>query len=160
MTLGDRLMVLNGGHVEQFGSPIELYERPASLFVAGFIGSPAMNFLPGVLGDDRRTIRLGPSAELSFGEPLSSGLNDVTVGIRPEHFTETPDGPIRLIADVAEQLGAETLVHGALAGTDTPLTASLAGIREIDPGATLTFGIAPDLVHAFDPTTSRRLDTG
>ncbi len=152
MTLGDRLMVLNKGYVEQFGSPIELYSRPASVFVAGFIGSPAMNFLPAHAEGGR--LRLDNGAEIAS---TTTASGPVTLGIRPEHLVADPQGPIRLEVDVLEQLGANTLVHGLLAGTKTDLTASLEGVRDVPGGHELTFSAPPEALHVFDRATGQRV---
>ncbi len=157
MTLGDRLMVLNGGYVEQLGSPIELYQRPASLFVAGFIGSPSMNFLPAELTDGQ--LRLGNGADIaSTAAQKAAYSGPVTLGIRPEHVTPDPDGPLRLRVDVLEQLGANTLLHGNLSDTDTALTVSLDGVRQAGQGEEMRFSVAPQALHLFDRQTGRRLE--
>jgi sn-glycerol 3-phosphate transport system ATP-binding protein len=152
MTLGDRLMVLNGGYVEQFGTPIELYDRPATLFVAGFIGSPAMNFLPAQAS----------GSQLSLGNGASLATNDaangaVTLGIRPEHLALDPDGPINITVVLFEHLGANTLLHGKLTGTDTDIVASLPGHMTAEPGSTMTFSALPELLHLFDTETGKRI---
>ncbi len=152
MTLGDRLMVLNGGFVEQFGTPIELYQRPASLFVAGFIGSPAMNFLPADLADGHLTLENGATVPCGAAQ---SGA--VTLGIRPEHLQPDPQGPIALCVDVLEQLGANTLIHGNLEGSDAVLTASLDGVRQAAPGDVFRFGATGDALHLFDRQSGQRL---
>ncbi len=158
MTLGDRLMVLNAGTVEQFGSPIDLYERPETTFVAGFIGSPAMNFLPATLLDDRRTLQIGGTTHVALTETVATGLNDLTLGIRPEHLVETgaEPGALSLTVDVVEQLGAETLVHGTLVGTEQTLTASLSGVRRIEAGSEVALSVPGESVHLFDPSTGKR----
>ena len=115
-------MVLNGGYVEQFGTPIELYDRPATLFVAGFIGSPSMNFLPAVAKDG--SLALDNGATVS-GAQHANG--PVTLGIRPEHLAHNEHGPIRITVQMFEQLGANTLMHGVLEGTDTDVVASMPG---------------------------------
>lgn len=144
MTLGDRLMVLNGGYVEQFGTPIELYERPATTFVAGFIGSPAMNFLSAkATGQD---LALGGGATLSVSQPVTG---DVTLGVRPEHLSVADDGPFGLKVAMIEQLGANTLVHGKLEGTDEALVASLPGLQQMEPGSVLRLGCDPAAMHFF-----------
>ncbi|MEO1493644.1 MAG: sn-glycerol-3-phosphate import ATP-binding protein UgpC [Pseudomonadota bacterium] len=159
MTLGDRLMVLNAGNVEQFGSPIELYERPETIFVAGFIGSPAMNFLPVSLLDDRRTMQIAGTLQVVLEAQVSTGLNDLTLGIRPEHMVEASDGEgvLKINVEVVEQLGAETLVHGTLSGNEHALTASLPGVRRIEAGSEITLAVPGDKVHLFDPSTGKRL---
>ncbi len=152
MTLGDRLMVLNAGHVEQFGTPLDLYERPASVFVAGFIGSPAMNFLAAE-GTESGVLRLENGATL----PGAQGPGPVTLGLRPEHLVPDDEGPIRIRTMVLEQLGTNTLVHGVLEGTGHEMVASLPGIHQIPEGAVLGFLIPPDKLHQFDASTGRRL---
>ncbi|WP_293577688.1 sn-glycerol-3-phosphate import ATP-binding protein UgpC [Phaeobacter sp.] len=154
MTLGDRLMVLNGGYVEQFGTPIELYDRPASMFVAGFIGSPAMNFLPVTLDAGTASLPSGHQVSVASGH---SGT--ATLGMRPEHLTADPDGPIAINVDMLEQLGANTLIHGRLDGTEHAITASVPGHAHDGIGNTRRFSIAPDLTHLFDTDTGKRLDS-
>ncbi len=144
MTLGDRLMVLNGGRSEQFGTPIELYERPQTTFVAGFIGSPAMNFLPATAEGGEVVLENG--ARL----PGGTGAGRVRLGLRPEHLLADDGGPIRLQAILAEQLGASTLVHGTLEGTDSALVAALPGTRAVTEGEVLGFSVAPAQMHLFD----------
>jgi sn-glycerol 3-phosphate transport system ATP-binding protein len=152
MTLGDRLMVLNGGYVEQFGTPIELYDRPATVFVAGFIGSPAMNFLPARVADGQ--VALANGATLSGG---GDAQREMTLGIRPEHLLADPAGPIRITVELFEQLGANTLLHGRLEGTDTEMVASLPGHVSAAPGTAMDFSVNPDLLHLFDPQTGKRI---
>jgi sn-glycerol 3-phosphate transport system ATP-binding protein len=161
MTLGHRLMVLNAGYVEQLGTPIELYERPASTFVAGFIGSPAMNLLEAHIGDD------GGSVELPGGErlALASASTDiragrpVTLGLRPEHLEQSTDGNgvTHLQVDVVEQLGADTIVHGHFGTSSTDLTVRLPGVRHLQPGEVLPLVVQPDRVHLFDAENGTRL---
>ena len=151
MTLGDRLMVLNGGYVEQFGTPIELYERPASVFVAGFIGSPSMNFIEAEAG--RGEVVLPNGAVLQGGD--ASG--PVTLGVRPEHLLLDPEGVVRIQVLMLEQLGANTLVHGVLDGSDTPMVASLAGVVSAAEGDIMTFDAPGDALHLFDRQSGARI---
>ncbi len=154
MTLGDRLMVLNGGFVEQFGTPIELYDRPASVFVAGFIGSPAMNFVPAMAENGAITL---PNGSCVFSS--STDINgDVLLGLRPEHLVPDKNGPVAIDVEMVEQLGANTLLHGTLSGTDHTMVASVAGHVTAGSGAQNTFSITPDLVHLFDLQTEKRLN--
>jgi sn-glycerol 3-phosphate transport system ATP-binding protein len=152
MTLGDRLMVLNGGYVEQFGTPIELYERPASLFVAGFIGSPSMNFLPATADKGSITLSNGTVIETGTG-----ARGDVTLGIRPEHLVPAENGLFELQVELLEQLGANTLVHGYLNGTDTQVVASLNGVQTIETGTVLGFDTPGHDLHLFDGKTGKRI---
>ncbi|SLN71260.1 sn-glycerol-3-phosphate import ATP-binding protein UgpC [Falsiruegeria litorea R37] len=153
MTLGDRLMVLNGGYVEQFGTPIELYDRPASVFVAGFIGSPAMNFIPAQATGG--TISLPAGAQVNS---VTEAKGDVLLGMRPEHLTPDENGPVSIDVEMVEQLGANTLLHGTLSGTNHEMVASVAGHVAADSGAQRRFSISPDLVHLFDTQTEKRLN--
>jgi sn-glycerol 3-phosphate transport system ATP-binding protein len=153
MTLGDRLMVLNDGLVEQFGTPIELYDRPATLFVAGFIGSPAMNFLNVNASDG--TLTIGNGATLS-GATHANG--PVTLGVRPEHLVHDEAGSIRISAQMFEQLGATTLVHGVLDGTDTDIVASMTGHVTAGAGTIMSFSAEAGNLHVFDSSTGRRID--
>ncbi len=154
MTLGDRLMVLNGGFVEQFGTPIELYDKPATLFVAGFIGSPAMNFLATEAADG--SLVLGNGARLAGG---GSTEGRVTLGVRPEHLVADEAGDIRITVGLFEHLGANTLLHGTLEGTTSELIASLPGHVSAAPGSVMAFSVSAGLAHLFDPETGTRIET-
>ncbi|WP_259779558.1 sn-glycerol-3-phosphate import ATP-binding protein UgpC [Aestuariispira ectoiniformans] len=148
MTLADRLVVMNGGLPEQIGTPIEIYENPASTFVAGFIGSPSMNFIPG------RTTEGG--LQLPDGTTLqrkpSNGSSDCTVGLRPENLHrangEKPD--LELTVSVVEPLGADTLVYGLLDGMKEPIVARLNGRADIKEQERLPLRIEHDKLHLFD----------
>ena len=153
MTLGDRLMVLNGGYVEQFGTPIELYDRPATLFVAGFIGSPAMNFLPATASEGSLT--LANNVTLS-GAHYASG--SVILGIRPEHLEHDANGPVRISVQMCEQLGANTLVHGVLEGTGTDIVANMTGHVTAEAASIMSFAAEADNLHTFDSETGRRIE--
>lgn len=152
MTLGDRLMVLNDGYVEQFGTPIDVYEKPASIFVAGFIGSPSMNFISATAKDG--------TLELQNGVILSSNTTasgPVTLGIRPEHLVLKKGGAVKMEVDLPEQLGATTLIHGSFSGITTPLTASLNGIKAIASGDVLEFDAPIHQIHIFNAKTGKRI---
>jgi sn-glycerol 3-phosphate transport system ATP-binding protein len=154
MTLGDKLMVLNGGHVEQYGTPIDLYEKPASLFVADFIGSPSMNFLNAQVSEHKLILDNGAVLDTAFSD---SG-RAVTIGLRPEHMVQDDNGPIAVEPAAVEQLGANTLVHGVLKGTNSPIVASLPGIHsEKHLTSTLNFMIPAELLHFFDVDSGKRL---
>jgi multiple sugar transport system ATP-binding protein len=121
MTMADKIVVLQGGVVKQVGSPLELYHHPRNLFVAGFIGSPKMNLLPGRVignGENGITVELASGNPLSVpvkGETLRAG-DEVTVGIRPEHLSLTDDGEIAGTVLVTERLGGLTFLHIQVAG--------------------------------------------
>jgi sn-glycerol 3-phosphate transport system ATP-binding protein len=164
MTLGDRIVVMSGGRVQQIGRPRDVYRRPVNLFVAGFIGSPPMNLLRGTASDGRIT-----AGELVLD--VAAGDRDVAVGIRPESLVRDPaDGPaFELAVEVVEPLGEQVVVHGTVAGSAVesgaeeeteiplalqdrraPVTAVLGPSAEPAPGDRLRLGIAPDKVHVFD----------
>ena len=152
MTLGDRLMVLNAGRVEQYDTPIALYERPASMFVAGFIGSPSMNFI--VANSQDGLLTLENEATLT-GSKSNSGA--VIVGIRPEHLVQRVDGPLAVRIEVLEHLGANTLVHGVLEGTKTPIVVSIDGLQTLATDEVICFAPLEGQIHLFNPETEARL---
>ncbi len=159
MTLADKIVVMNGGAIEQVGTPLELYRKPANLFVAGFIGSPKMNVLAATVSrvaGDRALLELAGgvgSIELA-GRRLSTG-DLVTIGIRPEHLAtgSIPAGHARLSGAimVVERLGANSFAYLQLADR-TAVTVELDGMSDAAAGATLEFGLPPDAVHVFDRT--------
>ncbi|MFY7962585.1 MAG: ABC transporter ATP-binding protein, partial [Elsteraceae bacterium] len=106
MTMADRLIVMNAGRAEQIGAPMEIYERPASAYVAGFIGSPPMNLAPGTV--EGELVLLNGARLPSPGAPAGP----VTVGVRPEHLRIDPEGPIAFEIDLVEALGADSILHG------------------------------------------------
>jgi len=160
MTLGHRLMVLNGGYVEQFGTPIELYERPATKFVAGFIGSPSMNFLEARISEDGNEAAFANGEALSLSNNLSEHANQlVQIGIRPEHLLEAEANTAMTSqkVEMIEHLGADTLLHGTLGNSDSKLTVRLGGISTINQGEVLPLSIEVKNVHVFDTNTGKRL---
>jgi sn-glycerol 3-phosphate transport system ATP-binding protein len=164
MTLGDRLVVMNEGVVEQIGTPLEVYDRPSTVFVAGFIGSPSMNFMPARLDADGRRVEF-PGGE-SFQLP-DEGLSaykgqDVTLGIRPEHLivTEKGAGLVDLKVDMIEALGADTLVHGYLGTDRTVVTVRVPGVMKVVAADILPLTCEPERLHLFDPQSGTRLGGG
>ena len=156
MTLADKIVVMNRGAIEQVGTPLELYRRPANLFVAGFIGSPKMNFLPATVrrtaGERASLDLLGGGATIeTAGRGLAAG-EPVTLGIRPEHLLakDIPAGYTRLSGSIAvvERLGANSFAYLHLAD-GTPMTVELDGMSEAAAGAALEVGLPPDAVHVF-----------
>jgi multiple sugar transport system ATP-binding protein len=153
MTMADKIVVMNGGNVEQIGAPLELYDRPNNLFVAGFIGSPAMNFLPGTIaGGSFRT------GDITLPLPPGTGAMEgrrVVYGIRPEHLRLDPAG-VAATVHVTEPTGSETQVIMHLAGTQV-VGAFRERIAE-KPGQNLLIAPDPALVHLFDEATGTRLN--
>jgi len=159
MTLADRLVVMNAGRAEQIGTPIEVYARPATMFVAGFIGSPAMNLLPARRGSTGRFLDLPGGVRLDLPAPLpGEDGQTVMVGLRPEHVAPDPAGAFRLVVDLVEALGTDTVVHGHLAPESQPFTVRLPGNARVAGGETLALSVAPEHVHFFDTTSGARLD--
>jgi sn-glycerol 3-phosphate transport system ATP-binding protein len=161
MTLGHRLVVLNEGMVEQLGTPIELYQHPASLFVAGFIGSPAMNFAPAKINANGSAVDLngGVAFTLPEGRFTNYSNADVILGIRPEDLELAKNGYDKrnLTTKLVEHLGSDTLVHGHFGEDQTHMTIRLAGIQYFEVGEVLPMHIEPKKIHLFDPGTEKRL---
>jgi multiple sugar transport system ATP-binding protein len=161
MTMADRIVVMHDGVVEQVGAPLELYDKPDNLFVAGFIGSPAMNLVPGKLRTNGALTFVGASGlELPLGpvharhEVVGSDGRDVVLGVRPEHFVISSDGaPAEVI--VVEPTGSETLLAIRAGGVD--LTCVLRDRSLPKPGDTIHLRPDPGLAHLFDASTGRRL---
>ena len=154
MTMADRMIVMNAGVAEQIGTPLDVYEQPRTLFAAQFIGSPAMNVIE-ANGKDGRTA-FGDGKELTLGAPVQG---PVKIGIRPEHLHLDENGPIPLAAELAEPLGANTLIHGTLQGTSETFTVSLPGVHRLgEYGNMINLSADPSQVHLFDVQTGQRID--
>mgnify|MGYP001254069942 CR=1 FL=1 len=159
MTLANRMIVINAGVVEQVGAPLEVYDEPASLFVAGFIGSPSMNFMPGRRAGDGVDVGAGvvipmpPEARATAGE-------QVTVGVRPEHFVTGAGagaaGPVfSLHVDTVESLGADSLLHAGFNGT--LLVVRIEGHSTPPAGTAIQVSILPGKAYFFHTATGKRL---
>ncbi|MFO1307107.1 MAG: sn-glycerol-3-phosphate import ATP-binding protein UgpC [Burkholderiales bacterium] len=156
MTLAHRMIVMNAGRAEQIGTPMEVYENPATRFVAGFIGSPSMNFLPGKgAGAGRVALNHGGIVRYASGQ-VETG-RDVIVGIRPEHLVacDPADAFFAGTVELVEQLGADTLSHLAH-GPDLPIVRQPHG-EHPEPGATLHVAADPSRVYLFDAQSGARL---
>ncbi|WP_417828638.1 sn-glycerol-3-phosphate import ATP-binding protein UgpC [Thalassospira sp.] len=158
MTLADRLIVMNGGIAEQIGTPIDIYEKPASQFVAGFIGSPAMNFLKGKVSDDKKHVTVGDGVMLDLDHDIDPG-REVTVGIRPEHLDLLEGGEGRINAGVrmVESLGAETLVYLDFGANADNVTLRLQGTHQFKKDEKLSLSVPADKIHLFDIESGKRL---
>ncbi|HET9110168.1 MAG TPA: sn-glycerol-3-phosphate ABC transporter ATP-binding protein UgpC [Ktedonobacterales bacterium] len=176
MTMGDRIAVLNAGLIQQLGTPQELYDRPANLFVAGFIGSPAMDFFDGLIkraGDGAtltiggRTLTLAGQSAAAAANAASSGERKVVAGIRPEDFrlaTEADPNTLLGTVDVVEHLGNEQLIYmqsdGARSGEHSEVkavTARIAPDAIVRHGERVAITFDPTRVHLFDAETGKRL---
>ena len=163
MTLADRIVVLDHGRIEQVGTPEDVYETPATTFVASFIGAPPMNLVPGRVEAGER----GAFAVLSGGVrlPLGDGRagswagREVTVGVRPEHLVWSPgadgDSALEGRAQVVEPLGSDTLVLAEIGGHELQVRLPPRSVRKAGEPMRLT--VAPERVFLFDPATERRL---
>jgi sn-glycerol 3-phosphate transport system ATP-binding protein len=155
MTLAQRMVVMNAGRAEQVGSPMEVYENPATRFVAGFIGSPAMNFLPGKAAPEGRIV-LDGGGTMRSATRVAPG-REVAVGIRPEHLQACAaagaffEGPLEMV----ERLGADALLHVAH-GKGTVIARVAHGVQP-DIGTTVRFTADPANVYLFDSGTGARI---
>ncbi len=154
MTMADRMIVMNGGIAEQIGTPLDVYEKPRTLFAAQFIGSPAMNVVDGTLKSGVATLFNGAKLNTS-----SDQSGEVSIGIRPEHVRLDPKGSIKMAVVSSEPLGANTLLHGKLKDSEAIFTASLAGVHRLSKeNATIRLSIDPSNIHVFNRETGLRLD--
>jgi multiple sugar transport system ATP-binding protein len=165
MTMGTRIAVMKDGRIQQIGEPLEIYDRPANLFVAGFVGTPPMNFLPARVGGARAETLDGSGFSLPVppelrGSPALSPGAAVIVGIRPENLHRLgagsrPEGPrLPLVADVIEPLGDEVIVHARL--EDTVVICKLGPRESPLMGERFDARVDLDRVHVFDAATEMR----
>ncbi|QUS36298.1 ABC transporter ATP-binding protein [Falsirhodobacter algicola] len=158
MTLADRIAIMKGGVVQQFASPQEIYNRPANLYVAGFIGSPPMNFISGILTGTRFD---GPvTADMSGYAFTRRGDVKAVMGIRPEHIligdaAAACDVRTTVTVDVVEPMGADTLIWSSLAGE--PFRIRVDGQTEIRSGQTIDIGFMTKSASLFDASTENRI---
>jgi sn-glycerol 3-phosphate transport system ATP-binding protein len=157
MTLSDQLVVMNGGRIEQVGLPTDIYRRPQTTFVAGFIGSPPMNMMKGVIAGGAAMV-----GDLKLPVPaLPKGLVDgteVTVGLRPEDIVaaDARDRSHVITVDFVEELGATRLLHGRFA--DQTVVIQVPTAQVFSDEARIGFSIAPAAVHVFDAKSGERLN--
>ncbi|OON39382.1 sn-glycerol-3-phosphate ABC transporter ATP-binding protein UgpC [Izhakiella australiensis] len=158
MTLAQRVMVMNKGILEQLGTPVEIYERPATLFVAGFIGSPAMNLLAGEVSSDGLTLNIGdftlplPEAKVAWAG------RKITLGVRPEHLAVSSGAreTIPLKVDTLEILGADNLAHGKWG--DGSVVVRLPHADRPTAGSTLWLHLPAKSLHYFDTESGQRIE--
>jgi len=167
MTMGDRIAVLEAGHLQQEGVPLEVYERPANVFVAGFIGTPPMNLLDARLSADRSrldgdgfSLPVSPAHRDEVAK-ASGELSEVVVGIRPEHLhldperLEGPTAPLTVTVEIVETLGHDAIAHARVG--DELVAASLDPHFTAEPGETVELQVALDAIHLFDAGSRMRL---
>ncbi len=155
MTLADRMIVMNAGRAEQIGTPMQVYENPQTIFVAGFIGSPSMNFVPGK-GSGNNAITLDSGGQVTSSVHVAAG-RAVTVGIRPEHAQPMPadDAAVSGTVEMVEQLGADALVHIAYGGS--PLVVRVPHGQQPQVGERFGVRIDPARVFIFDSASGSRV---
>ena len=168
MTMADKIVVMHDGLVEQIGAPLELYDRPANLFVAGFIGSPAMNFLRGTIDTGSAPSFRGPRGIRLPLDAVPAGADGrpAVYGIRPEHFVIADDGADAVV-QVLEPTGSETLIVAKLDGQeanqqndqdkDQDIIAVFRERHPFKPGDKIRLKPDPRLAHLFDAATGQRL---
>jgi sn-glycerol 3-phosphate transport system ATP-binding protein len=164
MTMADRLIVMNAGNAEQIDSPMAVYQRPASLFVAGFIGSPAMNFLAAEVAEGGLALAGGGRVALPAARLPAAAGGRVILGVRPEHLHPAAAAgaavALQLKVQMVETLGADILAHGAVGGTEgvgESLTLRLPGSAVVREGEILPLAADPGALHLFDPDNGRRI---
>jgi multiple sugar transport system ATP-binding protein len=130
MTMADKIVVLNAGRIEQVGSPLELYDHPRNLFVAGFIGSPKMNLIGGT---------------------VAAGMGAATIGVRPEHLVAALDGGTwQGVVSVAEHVGSDTFLYVSAPDLGTDITVRVIGELGVKPGERVYLTPEPGRIHRFD----------
>ena len=152
MTLADRLAVINNGIIEQLGTPIEIYNNPQSIFVAGFIGSPQMNFLDAELKNN-----VLKTASFTIPNFLSNFNGEVILGIRPEHFLPSNKGEINISVDLVERLGSDNLIYGDMNGKKDFCYRSPGNVS-VNIGDKLTLNIVDNKFYVFDKITNKRIN--
>ena len=158
MTMADKIVVMHDGIVEQIGRPLELYDHPDNLFVASFIGSPAMNFLRGEIGGENGVHSFQGAGGISLALNGSAGAargTPVVLGVRPEHLKLQDDGfPVEIV--VVEPTGSEIQIIGRTPGGEE-IAANFRDRHAFEPGQTVRLAVEPGLIHLFNGETGRRL---
>lgn len=157
MTLADRIVILNQGRIEQQGAPLELYERPANRFVAGFLGQPKMNFVPVVVAADGDgvALRLAPDGPVVVQRPAVGGLvtgKTMELGIRPNELGLVKAGGLDAEVVLVEHLGATSLIHVRVRGLSPLLTVEQSSKSLPAAGSRIGLHVAPETIHLFNQT--------
>lgn len=161
MTMGDRVAVLKDGLLQQVDSPRNMYDRPANLFVAGFIGSPAMNLVEVPITDGG--VKFGdsvvPVSRAALSAAADAGDRTVTVGVRPEHFDIAESGGLTVVVNVVEELGADGYVYGSTAAAEgaQDLVVRVGGRQVPEKGSSLHVVPRADEIHVFSTSSGERL---
>jgi sn-glycerol 3-phosphate transport system ATP-binding protein len=153
---------MNAGVADQIGTPMDVYDKPASVFVAGFIGSPSMNFLAAKVVGGGRAVDLAATGAKRVTLPLPRATSAadgtaVALGIRPEHLVPVPAGPLELTIELAEPLGADSLLHGHFGEAKELMTVRQPGHVLAKPGEKRRYAVESARLHLFDSQTGKRL---
>ncbi|MBA5777010.1 sn-glycerol-3-phosphate import ATP-binding protein UgpC [Stappia sp. F7233] len=161
MTLANRLVVLNHGRIEQIGTPLDVYEAPATTFVAGFIGSPAMNLIPVKAKEGGLALETGEG----LLAPNGHGVAQAILGVRPEDLVLATDGvaapgglSLEMTVIAVEPVGAESYVHGTVEGLKDDIVMRAGPKTDYAPGSRLKLTAVPEKLHIFDAQTGARLN--
>jgi multiple sugar transport system ATP-binding protein len=160
MTMGDRIVVMNGGVIEQIGTPLEVFDKPRNRFVAGFVGSPAMNFIDGsvISTSSGRALRTAEGATIPIGQTAAApGDRPVTLGVRPHHLRLDREGTIRAVTTDVQPTGVETILLCRWNGKD--LLAQTNERVQAPVGGEIGLTVDPGNIHLFDAATGERLAT-
>jgi len=152
MTLGDRLAVINEGVIEQLGTPIDIYERPESIFVGEFIGSPQMNFVHGTVNNNTFESK---GFKINIDKKIDT--TDAVLGFRAEHLQLKTDGEISLTIDIIEKLGADSIIYGKDKNGVT-ICYRENGNTKLNIGDNINLSISVDSIHLFDKNTGKRIN--
>ena len=167
MTLGDRIVIMRDGYIQQIGTPQEVFDHPANLFVAGFIGMPVMNMWDAWLTreEDKYFVELGGlKVELAKEKEARLLKNDVqsqeiTLGVRPEHTSLMKEGGVKATVDVSEMMGSSVHLHLSAEGRDVIVIVPTVGLKEsFHMGDTVQFGFKGNVVHVFSKETDKNLE--
>jgi multiple sugar transport system ATP-binding protein len=158
MTMADHVVVMRQGVIEQQGAPLELYDRPVNKFVAGFIGSPAMNFIPATVGADGKSLvlDLGTPQVIALDRPVPMASN-LIVGLRPEHLRLVPDAEaqLRLPVGIVESTGSMTYISSA---SKSEINVVVSERQSLKHGDMMSLGFDPAHLHLFDADSERRIE--
>ena len=161
MTMGQRIVVLKDGVVQQVDSPLNLYNHPRNIFTAGFIGSPAMNFINGTLKNNGHLFLQNADLKIEIARKWQGKLEsyigkDIVLGVRPEHFIlNSPQGGFKAQVDVIEPMGADLFAY--LKNGSLQLTIRTDPAKEINPGDEVTLTCVPEKMHFFNPQTREKI---
>ena len=154
MTLADRMVVMNEGVAEQIGSPLDVFQKPQTIFAAEFIGSPAMNIIKAV--SDGQSLKLENGTILKCLTPFNG---DIWAGLRPEDLKPDKKGKIIMQIKMVEPIGSSTILHGTLKNSDTQIVSMLQGLlNPNDRLPEMSFSISPGAIHLFNRDTGKRID--